>query len=150
MVGIFAISRCDAIMRDLIAEASGFDGDPAALDARPFSDCTRDSCVARIRRGSHDWIVLATRSANRIDWETIARACAQADIAVSDRRLPRGCVPRWLKLDRAELSRTGGVAIFLGNQPRVGTVAERVAAHPWSYSGTAVQTASSVPAGSMK
>ena len=142
--------RAGDYVRDLIAEASGFDGDPGALDARPFSDCTRDSCVARIRRGSHDWIVLATRSANRIDWETIAQACAEADIAVSDRRLPRGCVPRWLKLDRAELSRTGGVAVFLGNQPRVGTVAERVAAHPWSYSATAVQTASSVPAGSMK
>ena len=142
--------RAGDYMRDLIAEASGFDGDPGAIDARPFSDCTRDSCVARIRRGSHDWIVLATRSANRIDWETIARACAEADIAVSDRRLPRGCVPRWLKLDRAELSRTGGVAVFLASKPRVDTVAERVGAHPWNYSAAAVQTASSVPAGSMK
>jgi len=50
---------------------------------------------------------------------------------VSDRRLPRGCSPRWLKLDRATLERSGGVAIYLGDEPRVVTVAERVGEHPW-------------------
>jgi competence protein ComEC len=88
--------------------------------------------VASIRKGKDDWRVLATRSANRIDWERIAQACAAADIAVSDRRLPRGCRPRWLKLDRQSLAKTGGVAIYLSDRPWVETVAARNGAHPWA------------------
>lgn len=76
--------------------------------------------------------MLATRSATQIDWTTITRACAEADIVVSDRRLPRGCTPRWLKLDRSALERTGSVAIYLGNEPQADTVAARVGAHPWA------------------
>ena len=60
------------------------------------------------------------------------RACADADIAVSDRWLPRGCTPRWLKLDRPALARTGGVAIYLGARPRVETVADSRGDHPWA------------------
>ncbi len=52
-----------------------------------------------------------------------------ADIAVSDRRLPKGCVPRWLKLDRAVLAHTGGVAITLADA-RVRTV-RGGGRHPW-------------------
>jgi competence protein ComEC len=86
--------RAGDYVRDLFAEASGFDGDPAELGWRPFSACTRDACVALLRKGEAEWRLLATRSATRIDWTTITRACANADIVVSDRRLPRGCVPR--------------------------------------------------------
>jgi len=60
------------------------------------------------------------------------KACADADTVVSDRRLPRGCDPRWLKLDRASLAQSGGVAIYLNGQPRAETVADRVGQHPWS------------------
>jgi competence protein ComEC len=60
------------------------------------------------------------------------RACAAADIVVSDRRLPPGCKPRWLKADRAFLARTGGLSISLGDRPQVATVAERVGRHPWA------------------
>jgi len=123
--------RAGDYMRDLFAEASGFAGDPADLSGAPFSRCTRDACVALIRKGPVEWRLLATRSSARIPWTDIARSCAAADIAVSDRRLPRGCGPRWLKLDRTALARTGGVAIYLGRQPRVETVAERVGRHPW-------------------
>jgi competence protein ComEC len=75
--------------------------------------------------------VLATRSGQRIDWQALTAACASADIVVSDRWLPRGCNPRWLKLDRKALEATGGVAITLGDRPRVATVGERVGRHPW-------------------
>jgi competence protein ComEC len=124
--------RAGDYVRDLFAEASGFDGDPADLGSRPYSACSRDACVALMRKSATEWRMLATRSATRIDWATISRACADADIVVSDRRLPRGCVPRWLKLDRQSLARTGGIAIYLGNSPRVETVAEHVGAHPWA------------------
>ena len=75
----------------------------------------RDACVAVIRRGKAQWRLLATRSSYRIDWAVLTAACASADIVVSDRRLPRGCEPRWLKLDAKALARTGGLAIYLGN-----------------------------------
>ena len=124
--------RSGDYVRSLFAEASGFDGDPELLGSRAYSACSRDACVATLRRRSGEWRLLATRSKNLIDWSTFTRACADADIVVSDRRLPRGCTPRWLKLDRNALTRSGGVAIYLGGSPRVETVADRVGDHPWS------------------
>lgn len=59
------------------------------------------------------------------------RACARADIVVADRRLPRACAPRWLKLDRAGLRETGGVAISLTPR-RVVRVRPAGDAHPWA------------------
>jgi competence protein ComEC len=124
--------RAGDYVRSLFAEASGFDGDPDNLGATPFSSCSNDACVAQLRKGRVQWRLLATRSRNRIDWTTITRACGEADIAVSDRRLPRGCTPRWLKLDVQQLRRTGGLAIYLGPAPRVDAVADRVGGHPWA------------------
>ena len=124
--------RAGDYVRSLFAEASGFDGDPADLGAQPYSDCSRDACVAVLRRGAAEWRLLATRSAYRIDWQAITAACAAADVVVSSRRLPRGCKPRWLKLDRTALKRTGGLSIYLGSSPPVDTVADRIGEHPWA------------------
>ena len=127
--------RAGDYVRSLLAEASGYDNDPDILDNEPASDCSRDACVALIRHGRTEWRLLATRSAYRIDWAAITNACAAADMVVSDRRLPRGCRPRWLRLDSEALRRTGGLAIYLGQRPRVDSAAERVGQHPWSEVG---------------
>ena len=124
--------RAGDYVRSLLAEASGFEGDPELLEGRGTSDCSRDACVAMIRKDGRQWRLLATRSATRIDWAAFTQACASADIVVSDRRLPRGCEPRWLKLDRPALGRTGGISITLGTTPRIDTVAGHVGAHPWA------------------
>jgi competence protein ComEC len=124
--------RTGDYMRELMAEASGFDAEPPALAGTSRSHCSLDSCVALLRRDGRTWSVLATRTATSIDWRDLVGACGQVDIVVSDRRLPRACTPRWLKLDRSALYRTGGIAVFLGSSPRVRTVAERVADHPWA------------------
>ena len=124
--------RSGDFTRDLLAESSGYDGDPKVLDSASFAACSSDACVAGIARHGRRWELLATRSSVRIDWPILVEACAKADIVVSDRWLPRGCAPRWLKLDRKALDRTGGVAIYLGESPRVETVAERVGRHPWA------------------
>jgi competence protein ComEC len=126
--------RSGDFMRSLMSEASGFDEEPGLLDGAPLGSCSRDACVAAIQRDGWEWRVLATRSTTRLDWAPLVQACAQADIVVSERRLPRGCTPRWLKLDRETLGRTGGVAVFLGPSPRVDTVADRLGAHPWAHS----------------
>ena len=124
--------RAGDYVRSLVAEASGYDGDPPSLGSRPFSACSKDACVALVRKRLGEWRLLATRSATRIDWQTITQACADADIVVSDRRLPRGCTPHWLKLDASALRRTGGLAIYLGDSPRADTVASHVGSHPWA------------------
>jgi competence protein ComEC len=127
--------RAGDYVRSLLAEASGFDGDPDLLEGQPNSDCSHDACIALLRKGKTEWRLLATRSSNRIDWADLTTACFRADIAVSDRRLPRGCTPRWLKLDADALRQTGGLAIYLGKNPRVDSVADRVGAHPWGETG---------------
>ncbi|MFX8250643.1 hypothetical protein ABTL38_19740, partial [Acinetobacter baumannii] len=67
--------------------------------------------LADIKRGNRKWRVLATRSAYPVPWTAFIPACAAADIVISDRRLPRACRPRWLKLDRTVLAKTGGITI---------------------------------------
>jgi len=124
--------RAGDYVRALLAEASGFDGDPGDLGSTRFSDCSKDACVAIINQAQSHWRLLATRSAYTIDWDQLTHACGAADIVVSDRRLPRGCLPRWLKLDPQTLSRTGGLAIYLAGEPRVDTVAGRIGRHPWA------------------
>ena len=124
--------RSGEFVRSVMAESSGFDGEPDFLGSGPFTDCSRDTCVAALDRGGRRWHLLATRSADWIDWPQMVRACARADIAVSDRTLPRGCTPRWLKFDRKQLATTGAVAIYLGGKPRIDTVAGRVGQHPWA------------------
>jgi len=124
--------RAGDYMRDLFAEASGYAGDPGNLGEPPFSACSRDGCVAVIRKDDAEWRLLATKSQVRLRWGEFTAACAAADIVVSDRRLPRGCQSRWLKLDRSALERSGGVAIYLGVHPTIDTVAERIGRHPWA------------------
>ena len=124
--------RAGDYVRSLLAEASGYDSDPDMLDNQPASDCSRDACVALLRRGQDEWRLLATRSAYRIDWTEFTAACASADIVVADRRLPKGCRPRWLRLDSNALGRTGGIAIYLGKRPWIDSVAARVGGHPWA------------------
>ena len=132
--------RTGDYVRALFAEASGYDGDPGDLGSRPYSACSKDACVALIPKGAAQWRLLATRSATQIDWTTLTHACADADIVVSSRRLPRGCTPRWLKLDRIALASTGGLAIYLGNDPWLDSVADRVGEHPWAQIAASVRT----------
>jgi competence protein ComEC len=126
--------RSGDFVRSLLAEGSGFDGDPSVLGSAPGANCSRDSCIADLERAGRRWRLLATRSSTFFAWEELVRSCAEADIVVADRRLPPACAPRWLKLDRVRLEQTGGVAIYLGSKPRVDTVARRAGRHPWATS----------------
>jgi len=131
-VPVLLRSKSGDFVRDLMSESSAYDGDPLALDEQRFARCSRDACVADIVEGRSAWRLLAIRSRNRIDWTALTRSCADADIVVADRWLPKGCTPRWLKLDRKALEQTGGVAIFLEDRPRVESVAQRIRDHHWA------------------
>jgi competence protein ComEC len=98
--------------------------------------CNRDACVTVIARGGREWRLLATKSKALLDWRALTRACAGVDIVVSERWLPDACRPRWLKLDRAQLARTGAVAIWF-DPLRVRTVADVHGDHPWATAAPA-------------
>jgi competence protein ComEC len=71
-----------------------------------------------------------TRSRDYLEIGALNAACAASDIVISDRGLPRTCVPRWLKADRRMLRETGGLAIVLEDRA-VTTVAESQGEHGW-------------------
>ncbi|WP_420139191.1 ComEC/Rec2 family competence protein [Sphingomonas sp.] len=122
--------RAGDYVRDQLGEGSGVKAEALDLDVLPAARCTRDVCLAAISRGGRAWHLLATRSPYMLDLDQFKTACAWADIAVSDRRLPRTCAPRWLKLDRTMLAQTGGVTIDL-TRAKLRTVRgdDR---HPWN------------------
>lgn len=123
--------RAGDYIRDVLGEAAGHQGDAAAIDAIPGARCGPDLCRVTLDRGGRAWTVLATRSSYLVEIGAMNRACAAADIVISDRRLPRSCRPRWLKADRRWLAGQGGVAIHLASA-RVTTVGEGRHGKPWA------------------
>ncbi|KAB7648779.1 DUF4131 domain-containing protein [Polymorphobacter fuscus] len=121
--------RTGDFLRDMWGDALATDGDAAFADL-PGMACSADACVAHIDRDGRRWRLLATLSRDYIGRATFEPACAAADIVVSDRRMPRWCRPRWLRLDRAQLAQSGAVAIWLGSG-RVDGANARLGDHPW-------------------
>jgi competence protein ComEC len=124
--------RAGDYVRDILNETSGIAPEPLDIDSLPTAVCSPDLCLADVAAAGRSFRILATRSVRLVPIDQLARACAEADIAVSDRRLPRTCTPRWLKADRLFLARTGGLAFTLGKRPGVQTVAEQQGRHPWA------------------
>lgn len=122
--------RTGDYMRDLLAESAGLDGEPDLLDALPGARCSRDACIVRLDRGGREWRILALRSSYLLPYRPFIAACGDADIVISDRRLPAGCKPRWLKLDRPFLAQSGGLSIALASG-RIVSVASLAGDHPW-------------------
>lgn len=115
---------------DMLAENGGVEGLPVLWSEQSDARCSRDACLAERTVGGRRWRVLATRSAMLLPTDQLIAACAAADIVVSERSLPRRCAPRWLKLDRTMLTRTGGVAVSFENGS-VRSVRQAGDAHPW-------------------
>lgn len=122
--------RAGDYVRDVLAESAGFQGELSDFDALPGARCSADSCSVELIRGTRRWRLLAMRSNYFVEPGPLRRSCADADIVVSERWLPDWCRPRWLKLDRSLLRRTGGLSIVLADQ-RVTTVRIDGDAHPW-------------------
>ena len=136
--GSYALLRGRAgdYVRDALAksagESSAFDdsASPFSLADIPNARCSRDMCSVLVKGRERDWLVAATRTNVRIPWGALTTLCARTDIMVSDRRLPAACTPRWLKLDRARLRETGGVAVYLDSR-RWESVFREGDKHPW-------------------
>ncbi|MGE0774872.1 MAG: ComEC/Rec2 family competence protein [Sphingomonadaceae bacterium] len=103
-------TRAGDYVRETIGTVAA-EPDLRILDDMADARCNADLCVVDARRDERNWRVFATRSPYLVPWKDLIRACAQSDIAISDRRLPKACAPRWLKADRTLLEQTGGMAI---------------------------------------
>lgn len=128
--------RAGDYTRNLLSEAGGTTSDALLLSEQANARCSRDLCLARAGKLT----VLATRSPYLVEVRELIAACRTVDIVVSDRRLPWGCKPRWLRLDRPVLTRTGGVAVSRGG---VRTVIDPAARHPWRRPPTVIPIRSS-------
>lgn len=122
-------SRSDYV-RDNFMELAGVRADPVPLASWPGARCSSAFCAVRIVRGGQAWDLLIARSRFQVPERALAAACAEADIVVADRRLPRSCRPRWLKADRRYLAASGGLAIDLSRR-EITSVAETQGAHGW-------------------
>ncbi len=123
--------RAGDFTRSQFAESAGYDGETGWIEDRSESRCNADACAFEIARIGRIWRVLAFRSSYLAPWADTIQACAHADIVVAERRLPRSCAPRWLKLDRTALAQSGGLVIRFDSSPVIATVAQRVGHHPW-------------------
>jgi competence protein ComEC len=121
--------RAGDYTRDMLAETGGSDAEPVLLSEQPGARCSEDACLIEHRAGGRVWRVAATRSGYALPWAEFVALCRSVDVMISDRRLPAGCTPRWLKLDRPALAKTGGVAIALAGA-RV-TMVRGPGHHPW-------------------
>ena len=122
--------RAGDYVRDTLAVNAGLDGEPMLLAEQRDATCSRDLCVTDASAGGKRWRVLATRSAYLVPAAELTAACRTADIVVSERALPKECNPRWLKLDKPMLSKSGGVAVTLASG-RITTVMNPADRHPW-------------------
>jgi competence protein ComEC len=116
--------------RDNLMELAGVGAEPVPIADWPGARCSPAFCTLTIVRGGRDWVLLLGRGRDRIEERALAAACAEADIVVAERFLPRSCRPRWLKADRRFLERSGGIAIDLASE-RITTVAEGQGEHGW-------------------
>jgi len=125
--------RAGEYVRDLLAELSGAEPEFVEVEAAPAGACSNALCAYDLQGSGRRWRILATRSRDLVRWDEMVAACAAADIVVSDRTLPEGCRPKWIKADRAFLQRSGGLSFTLRSEPVVTTVAQHIGRHPWAY-----------------
>ncbi len=126
--------RSGDFIRDVLAEQGAVEEIDALIENRRDANCTADLCTVTIRTEGHNWIIGATRSAHLVEWPTMIDLCSRVDIMVSDRRLPKGCTPKWLKLDRPTLAKSGGLAIRFSPNPVVVAEPPFASDHPWNQS----------------
>jgi competence protein ComEC len=123
-------SRSD-FTRDNFKELAGVEAEPVPLAQWPGARCNADFCTLAMHRAGRDWRLLMSRSRYLVDAKVLAAACVRADIVVSERWLPRTCLPKQIKADGKLLAKTGGISIVLGNPPRIATVASSEGEHGW-------------------
>lgn len=128
---LLVLREGDGYALDSMREAAAVASAPIAIERAPGARCSPDFCALEIARGGRTWALLVARSKHYVDAVQLIRACERADIVIAARGLPYSCTPRALKADRRFLARHGGLALYLGEKPRLVTVAESQGRHGW-------------------
>lgn len=124
--------RTGDFMRDVLGKRSGTLDPIMDLDEAAGASCGRDMCRISVTRNGKTWRIAATRSDYLLPWDPFMSACRDADIMISNRRLPKSCTPLWIKADRDFLANTGGLAITLSEEPKVEMTRRKPDDHPWA------------------
>jgi competence protein ComEC len=111
-------------------ELAGVSAEPVPLAQWRGARCSSAFCTVTLTRGGRDWVLLLGRGRSQVEERALAAACAEADIVIAERFLPRSCRPRWLKADRRYLERSGGLSINLARQA-ITSVADSQGTHGW-------------------
>lgn len=136
-------ARTGDYMREVLAGRSG-ELDPLVdLDGVSGARCSRDICLVSLIRGGRTWRIVATRSPYPLSLPGLAELCEVADVVVSDRSLPQSCRPKWLKLDKRQILKTGGLAISL-DAPEIESVLSPGDDHPWRRTRQSLNTDATV------
>lgn len=117
-------------VREQMAELSGWEGEATAIADLPGARCSPEFCRLTVREGTGTASLLMARGQLMVPWRDLVAACAAADIVIAERTLPEGCRPRWVKLDRRELRRSGGATIMLADR-RLIRSRDPHDEHPW-------------------
>ncbi|HZV17781.1 MAG TPA: ComEC/Rec2 family competence protein [Sphingobium sp.] len=123
--------RAGDYVRSTLAEAAAYSGDFTALADMEAARCSRDLCeVALSGVGGAPVRLLVTRSNLLVPYRAFIASCAQADLVIADRALPKDCRPRWVKLDRPTLAAMGGARVMIAQRRIIGGHDPRDH-HPW-------------------
>lgn len=141
---LLVLRESEGYALDSLREAAAVASQPVAIERSPQARCSTDFCALQISRGGRSWSLLVARSKHYVDARQLIAACASADIVIAARTMPRSCAPRWFKADRRFLAEHGGLALYLGEEPRLVTVAESQGAHGW-WRNTAKETLTRLP-----
>jgi competence protein ComEC len=122
--------RTGDFVREMLAEQVGEVRIDADIENTSAARCSDDVCIARLVREGRAYRVMATRSRHFLPWREFTAICQQVDIVMSDRTLPAGCTPQWIKADRPFLAKTGGLSVYLS--ARIAKVGRQMGdQHPW-------------------
>ncbi len=122
--------RAGDYVREQMAELAGWEGEATAIADLSGARCSPEFCHLSLGRGASAATLLMARGHLMVPWRELVAACAAADIVIAERTLPEGCRPRWIKLDRRELRRSGGAAIILAGR-RLIRSRDPHDEHPW-------------------
>lgn len=92
--------------------------------------CNLDFCLVTLQDGGEKLDLLMAMSRALVPEAQLERACRQVDVVIAARRLPASCRPKWLKVDRQMLDRTGGVSIYISSRS-FKTVSDTQGHHGW-------------------
>lgn len=118
---IYLLRPAPTFRRDTILQNMGADPAGQSTMIRPLTDhpqarCNNDFCSVIAGEGRTSARILIARTRATATGDELASACHDHDIVIAQRSLPRDCEPRWLRLGGSELSRRGGVAVFLADR----------------------------------